>query len=1055
MRNLAAFFVKYPVGVNTLLFGIFVFGYVGYKTMSTTFFPVVESRNISIQAVYPGASPEEIEEGIITKVEENLKGLTGVEKFTSVSSENAASIRIEVLKGYDTDIVLEDIKNAVNRVPSFPVGMEPIVVYKQENLRASISFAISGEDVDLLTLKSVARRIERELRASPKVSKLSLAGFPDEEIEIAFSDNALKNFQISFQEAANAVKAANLDITGGTLKGESEEILIRARQKKYYAEDLQNILIKAMPDGRSIVLKDIATVRDKWSDDPNLTEMNGNPSVEINVQNTNQEDLIETADYVKEYIKEFNLKNDVIKAEIISDQSITLVQRKELLLENGAVGVFLVLILLSLFLNIRLAFWVALGIPVSFAGMFILASYFGVSINVLSLFGMIVVVGILVDDGIVISENIYHHFEKGKSIQNAAIEGTMEVFPAVFSAIITTIVAFSSFFFLDGRLGDFFSDMSFIVIATLVVSLFEGMLFLPAHIAHSNLSRKTKPNVLERFTNKAIYILRDKTYEPILSFFLKYRILGVISFIALFIITIGGFKGGILKFTFFPPIGSDQIAVNLSMPAGTRETVTDYWLDHMEAAAWKANEEYKKDRKDGLDIVVAVEKKLGPSKNKGSLKIILLDSETRGTPDFEIQNKIREIAGPIYDAENLSFGGFSPFGRPISISLLSTNLEQLKAVKQELKKALNNYSGLKDVTDNDQEGAREINIELRQKARLLGLTTQQVLSQVRAGFFGSEVQRIQRGRDEVKIWVRLEEADRNNIFKLEEFLIKANNGGSYPLREIANFDIRRGAIAINHLDGQREVMVEADMKDPNASAPEILADINSNILPALFEKYPDVSTTQQGQALELKKNSDSAKKVMPIIFFLMILVITFTFRSFIQTILIFLLVPLSFVGVAWGHFFQGKPLSIFSILGIIALIGIIVNDSLVLVSKYNGFLKDGMSFKDAVHNAGVSRFRAIFLTSITTVAGLSPLIFETSFQAQFLIPMAISIAYGIAYATGLTLILLPIFLSLLNDVRVGISWVRNGKRPTQEEVEPAVKELKNEHELDDSISAHI
>ena len=496
MRNLAAFFVKYPVGVNTLLFGIFVFGYVGYKTMSTTFFPVVESRNISIQAVYPGASPEEIEEGIITKVEENLKGLTGVEKFTSVSSENAASIRIEVLKGYDTDIVLEDIKNAVNRVPSFPVGMEPIVVYKQENLRASISFAISGEDVDLLTLKSVARRIERELRASPKVSKLSLAGFPDEEIEIAFSDNALKNFQISFQEAANAVKAANLDITGGTLKGESEEILIRARQKKYYAEDLQNILIKAMPDGRSIVLKDIATVRDKWSDDPNLTEMNGNPSVEINVQNTNQEDLIETADYVKEYIKEFNLKNDVIKAEIISDQSITLVQRKELLLENGAVGVFLVLILLSLFLNIRLAFWVALGIPVSFAGMFILASYFGVSINVLSLFGMIVVVGILVDDGIVISENIYHHFEKGKSIQNAAIEGTMEVFPAVFSAIITTIVAFSSFFFLDGRLGDFFSDMSFIVIATLVVSLFEGMLFLPAHIAHSNLSRKTKPNVL-------------------------------------------------------------------------------------------------------------------------------------------------------------------------------------------------------------------------------------------------------------------------------------------------------------------------------------------------------------------------------------------------------------------------------------------------------------------------------------------------------------------------------------------------------------------------------
>jgi multidrug efflux pump subunit AcrB len=930
--------------------------------------------------------------------------------------------------------------------------MEPILVYKRENLRTSISFSLSGNNIDLKTLKEVARRVELELRAAPVVSKVELAGFPDEEIEIAFSDHALRNYDITFQEASSAVQAANLDITGGTLKGEREEILIRARQKKYFAKDLQDILVKAMPDGRTITLKDVATIRDRWSDDPNYTEMNGNPSVEVLVQNTNEEDLIVTADYVKEYIEEFNLKNDAIKAEVIDDQSITLVQRKELLLENGAVGVILVFLLLSLFLNIRLAVWVAVGIPVSFAGMFVLASYFGISINVLSLFGMIVVVGILVDDGIVISENIYHHFEKGKSISQAAVDGTMEVFPAVFSAVFTTIVAFSSFFFLDGRLGDFFSDMSFIVIATLIISLFEGMLFLPAHIAHSKLSRKSKPNALERFTNKAIYILRDKTYEPVLRFFLQYRLIAVSIFIFFFIITIGGFMGGILKFTFFPPIGSDKIEVNLSMPAGTREHITDYWLDYIEDAAWKANELYKSEREDGKDVVVGIEKKLGPGKNKGKLNIILLDSETRNIQDFEIQNRIREIAGPIYDAENLNFGGFSPFGRPISISLLSNNLEQLRAIKQELKVTLNNYSSLKDVTDNDAEGTREINLELKQKARLLGLTTQQVLSQVRAGFFGQEVQRIQRGRDEVKIWVRLDEADRDNVFKLEEFLINTNTGASYPLRELVDFNIQRGAISINHLDGQREIKVEADMKDPNASAPEILADINQNVLPLLFEKYPDVSTTQQGQARELKKNSDSAGKVMPVIFFIMILIITFTFRSFIQTIIIFLLVPLSFAGVAWGHWFQGIPLSIFSILGIIALIGIIVNDSLVLVSKFNGFLKEGMSFEDAVHNAGVSRFRAIFLTSITTVAGLSPLILEKSFQAQFLIPMAVSIAYGIAYATFLTLFLLPVLLSFLNDGRVVLKWVWTGKKPTQEEVEPAVKEIKNEQEMDDHLS---
>ncbi len=1051
MEKLIKFFIKYPSAVYTIMVGIMVFGAVAYFSMNTTFFPVNPSRIISIQAVYPGASPEEVEEGIVQKIEDNLKGTTGVERYTSVSSENSANITVEILKGYDTDRALEDVKNAVNQVPSFPGGMEPIVVYKLENLNFCVNFAISGNDIDLIQLKQIARNVEREMRESGKVSKIQLNGFPDEEIEIAFNEDALRSYGITFQQAAQVVSQSNLDITGGTIKGEAEEIRIRARSKAYTADQLVNIPVRAATDGTIVYLKDIATIRDRFADNPNRNEMNGSPSVEVIVQTTDEEDLLPTAAYVRSYIAEFNAENTNIHADIIRDFSVTLEQRRDLLLENGIVGVLLVLILLSFFLNIRLALWVAVGIPMSFLGMFVLAQFFGVTINVISLFGMIVVVGILVDDGIVIAENIYQHYERGKSLTRAAVDGTLEVIPAVLSAVLTTIIAFSSFFFIDGRLGDFFGDLAFIVIATLVISLLEGFLFLPAHIAHTRLqSPDAKKSALERIMDKVMNFMREKMYSPSLRFFLKYRFVALSSFVGLLMITIGAIKGGIIGITFFPFIEQDNIEVNLAMPAGTREEATQYWLDYIEERALAANEELREINGDSADVIVNIQKTLGPTTYQGKVNIILLDAERRTLTSSGITNSIREAVGPIFEAENLSFGTSTPFGKPVSVSLLSIDLNQLDAAKKELKASMEEISILRDVIDNDRQGAREVHLELKTKARLLGLTLQDVMGQVRQAFFGYEAQRLQRGEDEVKVWVRLEEADRKSIYQLEELLIRTPTGEAFPLRELASLSIERGTIAINHLNGRREVRIEADLSDPDESAPAIIANITDSILPPILNRYPDVSASfETGQNREAAKTQKSGSVIFPVIFGLMLLVITFTFKSGLQTATLIPMILLSFTGVAWGHWIHDKPLSLFSFLGIIALIGVLVNDSLVLVGKFNQNLKEGMRFDEALYEAGRQRFRAIFLTTITTVAGLAPLILNKSFQAQFLVPMAISVAYGIAFATGLTLVVLPVSLSLLNDFRRFMHTVITNHRVEKEAVEPAVKVLRNEQDNPD------
>lgn len=1063
MRKIIAYFIKYHVAVNVFILAFVVFGIVGMLSLKSSFFPLVDSKIITIQIAYPGASPQEIEEGIVLQIEDNLKGLKGVDRVTSTSRENSGTITVEIEKGESIDFMLLEVKNAVDRVPTFPTGMEPLIVAKNENVRETISFAVSGTDIPLATLKQIGRQIENDLRAIDGISQVEVSGYPAEEIEIAVNETSLLAYNISFAEVAQAVSTSNILVTGGNIKTDAEEYLIRANNRSYYGDELSNIIVRATPDGKTVRLKDVAVLRDRFSETPNATYFNKDLSVNVSVTSTNNEDLVTSAEKVKEYIEEYNQKHNNVRLDVVRDLSITLNQRTKLLTENAVIGMLLVLIFLSLFLNTRLAFWVAFGLPISFLGMFIFAGQFDVTINVLSLFGMIIVIGILVDDGIVIAENIYQHYEKGKSPVDAAIDGTMEVIPPVVSAIITTLLAFSTFLFLESRIGEFFGEVSVIVMLTLAVSLIEALIILPAHLAHSKaLQRNKEANPTSKikqffakmrginaFGDRIMSFLRDRVYAPILDFVFKFKVLSFGIFVFLFVMTFGFIGGGVVGVTMFPSIASDTVTIELGMPNGTNVKVTDSIISMIEDKAEIVNKEFTEKYLKGTDKVLFENTiKSINSSSSARLAINMLPGEER--PDeinsSLVANRLRELVGPVIGTERLIFGSGGNFGgSPVSVSLLSNNIEELKAAKVELKQILEANPLLKDVSDNDPAGIKEIRLELKESAYLLGLDLRTVMTQIRAGFFGVQAQRFQRGQDEIRVWVRYEKDNRASINDLDDMRIVTPSGERVTLKDIATYSIERGDVAINHLSGQREIQVSADLKDPSTSASDIMEDIENNVMVDLHSKYPTVTASYEGQSREKDKLVGSLNQTGLIILALIYITIAFTFRSFSQPLLLILLIPFSLTAVALGHWLLDFPLNVLSLLGIIALIGIMVNDGLVLIGKFNTNLRSGLKFDDAIKEAGKSRFRAIFLTSLTTIAGLAPLLLEKSRQAQFLKPMAISISFGIAYATVLTLLMLPLLLSFSNYIKQKTKWLVTGNEVTKEEVERAIKEQNEEN----------
>ena len=1059
MRDFIKYFVKYPVSANVIMLLIIIFGCMGLFNLRKTFFPERSAKIILVDAIFPGASPLEIEQMVTLKIEDNIDGITGIKRITSKSLENTSNIIVEIENDASNQVVLQDIKNAIDRINSFPDEMESPSISLMEDLNPAISFAINGQ-VTLSQLKKTAEEIEDDLKGMDGISKIRISGYPVEEMEISVRENDLKKYNLSFLDLHQAISSENIDITGGTIKSKEENYKIRSNNKNYDANKIAEIVVKKI-DQRIIKIKDVANVKRIWKDVSNRKFYNNIAGVVINVFNTNNEDISIVAGKSRAYIENFNKINKDVKADIIQDNSIVIEQRIALLTKNGVIGFILVLLILTLFLHPSLAGWVAVAIPISFAGMFILASFYGITLNVISLFGMIIVIGILVDDGIIIAENIYQRYENGEDRINAAINGTLEVLPAVFSAILTTIVAFSLFFMLEGMLGDFFPEMGFVVIGTLIFSLIEGVLILPTHIAHSKALKGIKPSDrINKIINKTTDILnrvKTKYYAPVLRFTLKNPLTVILLFICSFAITISAMSAGLIKSTVFPNIEGENIIVNLKFEAGSSEEKSIKWINYIEDKIIEKNKLISKDYNEGVSLVKAIEKTFGnnqaadqwtmasaQSSEKSYLNVLLVPSEERSIGTSEITNYFKDAVGEIPGAESLTFDIESPFGKAISIALFSENNDELLSAIKILKDYMISLNVMKNIESSDQKGLKEIKLKLKNKAYQLNLSTAQIMNEIRNGFYGFESQRLQIGTNEVKIWIRYNEQDRNSIYDLENMRINVL-GNNYLVGDLVDINIERDLISINHLNGKRSVQIDADLLNPKIDNPIVITSnveefINSNIKTI----YPSIKHSIEGQIRSQSETGESLMLSGPIILILMLTIILFTFRSILQTFAVFVLIPFGFIGVGWGHFIHDFQLSMFSYFGMIALIGILVNDSLVFISKFNKNMKDGLKFEEALTATGLSRFRPIILTSITTIAGLAPLIFEKELQAQFLIPMAIAIAYGLILATLLTLIFLPAFLKITNKIRYTKEWIFTGKKLNEEEREPSIKEMEYE-----------
>ncbi len=1050
MKKVIAFFVKYPIWANVIMISTFGFGLIFLSQIRFSFFPEVEPDRLSIQVIFPGASPEEVEEGVILKIEENLDGLDGIDRVTSASRENFGLVNVELRKGEDIDKVLADVKNAVDRINSFPRGIEKPVIFEQKFRTRSVSIVLYGE-TDLFNLKYIADNLRDELLATPEISQVAIEGLPNLEFSIEVSETDLRRYRLTFNEIADAVAQANINISGGKFETTEEEILIRAYGRNYYAKEMQDIVVRGNPDGTAIYLKDVATIREQWEDVPDKRYYNSNTAVILNIDQTAQEDIIAIAETAKRIIKGFNEQNMAVQALILDDRTVVLNQRLNLLIKNGLIGLMLVIITLGFFLNLQLSFWVSIGIPFSFAGMFIVAGLAGITINVISLFGMILVVGILVDDAIVVGENIFAHYEKGVPAIKAAIDGTQEVLAPVFTSVITTMLAFSPFFFLDGTFGRFIWQMALVVVASLAFSLVEAFIILPTHLAHSKgLHPHQQDSKIRKRIEKFINYLTHRIYEPSLYYALKHKWITVVTPVSFVLLTIGLVGGGFIGATFFPFIDGDTLPVNISLVSGRQEADTDSVLVRLERASWAVNEEMKQERPDGRDVILGIERSIGTNdfgesgSHAGKLLLQLLDSEKRNMESFRIANRIREKVGVVPEAQNISFGRVSFFGKPVSVSLLGNNLEQMDLARELLVGELENFSTLKDVTDSNQKGRREINISLKPKAYSLGLTLQDVAGQVRQGFFGQEIQRIQRNKDEIRVWVRYKTADRSALGFLDRMRIRTPDGAAYPFSELATYSIERGITVINHLDRRREIKVEADLASQDLDLPPILAEIREDVVPRIKQLVPEVMFSFEGQSRDQEKFQRSLRKAFPIALLGMLILVILVFRSYLQAFMIFSLIPLSILGAIWGHGIQGIQLNTLSIYGILALTGIIINDSIVLLDQVNRNLRSGQKVFDAVYNGAIARLRPILLTTMTTAAGLGPIIMETSRQAQFLIPMAVSVAYGLIFGTFILLLVLPALILVMNKMRVLAHSFILRKKMSPEDVEPAVKELSAE-----------
>ncbi len=1053
MKPIYLAFVKNPVFVNLLMVIIIGVGLFASQSMVREMFPEISVDTLMVTIIYPGADPEEVEEGISRKVEEAIDGIEGIKRYTTVSSENAGRAVIEVKESHNIDDVYTDVRNAIDSISSFPVDAEKPIITELTIMSDVLQIALWGDQSEK-TLKELAEEIKDDVQGLPSISQVGVLGTRDYEIAIEVSEERLREYGLTFGQVAAAVRRGSINLSGGVLRTKGEEIRLRTVGRKYSGKEFASIIVLARPNGETITLDRIADIKDGFTEDPIYATFNGEECVIVTVRKTEEEDAIAISSEVKEYLdkKQAALPGGMHLTQW-SDFSPQIQARIDLLVSNGIQGFLLVFILLWLFLDFRLSFWVSMGVPLSFGGALIIMWIFGASLNQLSLFSLIMVSGMLVDDAIVVGEAIYVHRKRGDGPIEAAVNGVMEVGLPVVGAVTTTIIAFLPLMFVAGVMGKFIAIIPLGVIACLVVSLFESLFMLPAHLSHLPDPKKAseKQNIADRihhFTSNGLEYFIDRVYYPLVQRCVKYRYISASVAASFFLFTMGLVAGGFVEFVVFSANDGNDIVANVEFPRGTPAGVTQEAMVRTEDALNRLVTRLPK--KDDGPIVKNVFSISGAGRGAspfegesgthiGQIRVELVDGPLRLMRSKEIQIAWEEETGKIPGAILQSFEALEqgPPGAPIEVRLRGENLDNLRAIADEIKAKLETYKGVYQISDTFRPGKNELRFDLKPEARTLGITLEDLARQVYAGFFGEEALRLQRGRDDIRVRVRYTDDERATLAELEKVRIRTPNGMEVPFFSVASVRFSQGFSNITRIDGQKAISVTAENDEKQVNADKVLAEIGSTLMPELERRYAGFTWSFEGAKTDSRDAFAGLVYGFPVALFGIYLIIATIFRSYLQPLLIMVAIPFSILGAIYGHLAMGLTLTMFSIFGMVALAGVVVNDGIVLIEAVNTMISGGMKVMDAICKAGVRRFRAIFLTSSTTVGGLLPLVFEKDFQAQFVIPMALSLASGVALATVLTLVFVPCLIHILNDIRRVLRWVATRRWPTPEEVEPA------------------
>jgi multidrug efflux pump subunit AcrB len=1042
MEKIIRWFVNNSVATNLIMVFIIISGALTIPLIKMEVFPEIEVDIINISALYPGASPNDVESAICIKIEEKLQGLEGIKNISAVAVENVGNVSVELLPNQDINKILDRIKVIIDGIQTFPVDVETPVVTQILTSQPTITIAISG-DIDNLTLSALTDNIKDEIDNLSGITYTSIVAKREKEITIEVSKANLQKYNLTLQMISDAINSWSIDIPSGSILNQTGEILIKAKGQKYRIEDFEEIPIIINEFGQYVPLRDLAEIADGFALSYDLEfDFNGKPANLITVYRVGNQNAIEIAKIIKDFV--LQKQNELPQSVSITawdDEARLLEGRVDLMVENAKYGLLLVIIVLALFLKPKLAFWVSLGIPISFMGGFMFMPFLDISINMLSLFTFILVLGIVVDDAVIVGENFALFKERGMNSKEAAITATKQVSKPVFFAVLTTMVTFSPMLFVKGDIGSIWRIFPLITISVLFWSLFESLTILPSHLAHSkekiykNIYIAQLSNKWEVFQNKIknlLYTFIENFYKPILKKAVNNPVTFLCICASIFILTIGVIAGGLVKFSFFPPIEADLAIASIEYPKGTSIELTRKGYNQLENATEILEDELKKEFpgeviiKNRLSTIgfqpMRTKTSRGPGNLTGSyggsnmaeVALELVPGEDRKIGSEEVVRRWREIMPKVIGIENISFfSNLFSAGDPINIQLSSIYLDDLVSAKDKLKIELGKYPGVFDISDNFTKGKEELLITLLPIAKLYGINMIILGNQIRQAFYGYDVQTIQRGKDEVKVVLRFPDKERNSIADLENMMIATSSGLTIPVKQIAKLEIVDGLSTIKRKNRKRTINITADVDLNVITGNEVIESVVNNFMPELMNQYNSINYTLEGEQQEQGQNLESIGKNFIIAMIIVYILLAIPFKSYFQPLIIMSSIPFGLTGALIGHLIMGINFSVLSLMGFVALTGVVVNDSLVMVDFINRYRNDGNTITQAVLEAGPRRFRAIFLTSLTTFVGLVPLLFEKSAQAKFIIPMAVSLSFGVIFATFITLLLVPVFYLVL------------------------------------------